>query len=29
MKDEKPGLITYSRQYREPVCFDTQKKPKP
>lgn len=29
MKDEKPGLITYSRQYREPVCFDTQKKSKP
>jgi L-ascorbate metabolism protein UlaG (beta-lactamase superfamily) len=28
MKDEKPSLITYSRQYREPVCFDTQKKSK-
>jgi hypothetical protein len=26
MKDEKPGLITYSKQYREPMCFDTQKK---
>ena len=25
MKDEKPSLITYSRQYREPVCFDTAK----
>ena len=29
MKDEKPGLITYSRQYREPVCFDTSRKSKP
>ncbi len=28
MKDEKPGLLTYSRQYREPVCFDTAKKSK-
>ena len=28
MKDEKPSLITYSRQYREPVCFDTTKKSK-
>ena len=28
MKDEKPGLITFSRQYREPVCFDTAKKSK-
>jgi L-ascorbate metabolism protein UlaG (beta-lactamase superfamily) len=29
MKDEKPSLLTYSRQYREPVCFDTAKKSKP
>ncbi len=29
MKDEKPSLITYSKQYREPVCFDTAKKSKP
>jgi L-ascorbate metabolism protein UlaG (beta-lactamase superfamily) len=28
MKDEKPNLITYSKQYREPVCFDTAKKSK-
>jgi len=28
MKDEKPSLLTYSRQYREPVCFDTTKKTK-
>jgi L-ascorbate metabolism protein UlaG (beta-lactamase superfamily) len=29
MKDEKPSLITYSQQYREPMCFDTTKKKAP
>jgi L-ascorbate metabolism protein UlaG (beta-lactamase superfamily) len=29
MKDEKPSLTTYSKQYREPMCFDTAKKSKP
>src|SRR5690242_6350132 len=28
MKDDKPSLLTYSRQYREPMCFDTTKKSK-
>jgi hypothetical protein len=23
LKDENPGLITISKQYREPACFDT------
>ena len=25
LKDENPSLLTFSKQYREPVCFDTQK----
>ncbi|MEO8049990.1 MAG: MBL fold metallo-hydrolase [Acidobacteriota bacterium] len=29
LKDEDPSLITYSKQYREPVCIDTEKKSKP
>ncbi len=24
LKDEDPGLVTVSREYREPVCFDTE-----
>ena len=27
LKNEAPGLITISRQYREPVCLDTATKP--
>jgi hypothetical protein len=24
MKDENPNLVTVSREYREPVCFNTE-----
>ena len=24
MKDENPSVVTVSRQYREPVCFNTE-----
>jgi len=23
MKDENPSIVTLSKQYREPVCFNT------
>jgi hypothetical protein len=24
LKDEDPNIVTVSREYREPVCFDTE-----
>jgi L-ascorbate metabolism protein UlaG (beta-lactamase superfamily) len=28
IKDENPGIVTISKEYREPTCFDTRVKPR-